>query len=278
MRSSNWMQIYKYHRKHSYLGFTIFINCVRFKPTKTANLKSINIDKQRDKMPQVTFYHVNGACSLVPHILLCQLGIDFKSVPMKFREGDDGLESVDGTISKAEYRKINPAGYVPVLVVDGELVTEQIAVLTMILFLSPDKEAAEAYLGRDTLGRVRVAEWMAWLSDTPHSHGYGAFLHPQRFVEGHTDMYSVVKAKGMKTIEYSYDIIEKRLADRTYVVGEHLTVVDFFVYVLWGWGARLAKIDMKSKYPAYGKLVERVEALPAVRKAVKEEEQPFNFS
>ncbi|KAI0975904.1 glutathione S-transferase [Xylaria arbuscula] len=228
-------------------------------------------------MSQITLYHVNGACSLVPHIFLNLLGVPFKSVPMRFRPGDNGLEAVDGSLSNAEYRKINPAGYVPVLVVDGEVITEQIAVLTMIGLLAPNKEDAAAYFGRDLLGKVRVTEWMAWLSDTLHSQGFGAFLHPQRFVERKEDLYPPVKAHGLETIHYSYDIIEKRLGDRTYVVGDHLTVVDLFVYVLWGWGARLAKIDMKSNYPAYGKLVQRVEALQGVRSAVEEEGQPFHF-
>ncbi|KAI1422754.1 glutathione S-transferase [Xylaria sp. FL1777] len=228
-------------------------------------------------MSQITLYHVNGACSLVPHILLSQFGIPFKSVPMRFRPGDKGLEAVDGSISNAEFYKINPAGYVPVLVVDGEVITEQIAVLTMITLLSPNKQVGEAFLGRDTLQRVRVAQWMAWLSDTLHSHGYGAFLHPKRFVEGNEEMYPVVKAKGMKTIEYSYDVIDKRLENRTYVVGEHLTVVDLFVYVLWGWGVRLTHIDMKAKYPAYRKLVQRMEELQSVRKTMQEEELSLFF-
>lgn len=229
-------------------------------------------------MPQITLYHVNAACSFVPHALLHHLGIAFKAVEMKFRAGDNGLEAADGSLSNAEYRKINPAGYVPVLVVDGELVTEQFAVLTMIALLAGDKAAGEALLGgADPLARVRVVEWMAWLSDTLHSHGYGAFLHPQRFVEGRRDMYEVVKAKGLKTIEYSYALIEKRVADRTWAVGDHVTVVDFFLYVFWNWGGRLAGIDMGARYPAYGKLLRRVEAFEGVRKAMEEEGQKLYF-
>ncbi|KAI0449865.1 glutathione S-transferase [Xylaria acuta] len=222
-------------------------------------------------MSRITLYYAKGACSLAPHALLCHIGIPFKAVEMRLREGDNGLEGIDGNLSNAEFRKINPAGYVPALVVDGEVITEQFAVMAMIALLSPDKEAGAALLGRDSPDRVRVTQWMAWLSDTLHSSGYGAFLHPQRFVEGNKDMYPAVKAKGMKTIEYSYDLIEKRLGDRTYAVGQHLTVVDIFLYVIWGWGGPLAGIDMKEKYPAYGKLVRRVEALDGVRKAIEEE-------
>ncbi|KAI0858016.1 glutathione S-transferase [Xylaria cubensis] len=225
-------------------------------------------------MSQITLYYGKGSCSLAPHSLLQHLGISFKTREMVI--GDNGLETADGSLSNAEYRKINPAGYVPCLVVDGEPITEQFAVMTMIALLSPDKEVGEALLGRNSLDRVLITQWMSWLSDTLHSSGYGAYLHPQRYVEDHKDYYDAVKAKGLKVIEYAHDLIEKKLAGRTYVVGDHLTVVDIFIYVIWRWGAPLAGLDMK-KYPAYSKLAQRVEALDGVKKATKAEGVPLVF-
>ncbi|KAI0400905.1 glutathione S-transferase [Xylaria palmicola] len=228
-------------------------------------------------MSDITLYYVNGACSLAPHALLQHLGIPFKGVEMRLVPGDKGLEVADGSLSREEYRKINPAGYVPALVVDGEIITEQYAVLTMIALLSPDKDAGEALLGRDRWERVRVTEWVAWLSDTPHSQGWGAYLHPKRCVEDHEDMYPAVKAKGMKNIRYSYDLIDKRLEGKTYAVGEHLTVVDFFLYVLWGWAGRFAGIDMSKDYPAYGKVLKRLEAIEGIKKAMEVEKIKLYF-
>ncbi|KAI8950090.1 glutathione S-transferase [Xylaria longipes] len=228
-------------------------------------------------MSQITLYYVEGACSLAPHALLRHIGVPFKAVAMKFRPGDNGLEAADGSLSNADFRKINPAGYVPALIVDGETITEQPAVMTMVTLLSPDKEAGAALLGRDPLDQVRATQWMAWLSDTLHSIGYGAFLHPQRYVEDNKDMYAVVKAKGLKTIESSYGLIEKRMEERTYAVGQHLTVVDIFLYVLWRWSSFISDFDMKGKYPAYGKLVRRVEALDGVRKAIEIERLKLVF-
>ncbi|KAI1357842.1 glutathione S-transferase [Xylaria arbuscula] len=231
-------------------------------------------------MPEITLYLSNGACSQVPHIFLRHLGLPFKLFQMAI--GAHGMEAADGSLSNAEYRKINPAGYVPVLVIDGEVVTEQFAIISAIAQLAPEKVATDGLLGRDAplllLEKVRVTEWMIYLSDTTHSAGFGAFLHPERYVEGHEEMYDVVKAKGRKTFEGSYELIDKRMRDRTYVIGEHLTVVDLFVYVLWSWGQRLAGIDMKAKYPAYGKLVQRVESLESVRAAVLKEEQLLHFA
>ncbi|KAI0203343.1 glutathione S-transferase [Astrocystis sublimbata] len=231
-------------------------------------------------MSQITLYYVKGGCSLSPHALLCHIGVPFQLVEMKWRADDDGLEAADGSFSKADYRKINPAGYVPALVVDGgEVITEHFAVVTMIALLSPDKAAGTALLGGDGMGRVRVTQWMAWLSDTLHSNGWGGFAHPKRYVEDRVDMYEVVKAKGWKTIEECHGIIEKRLGEggATYAVGGQMTVVDIFLYVLWGWAKLFAGVDLGDRYPNFEKLVRHMESLDFIRKAVEDEGLKLHF-
>ncbi|KAJ2975953.1 hypothetical protein NUW58_g8214 [Xylaria curta] len=222
-------------------------------------------------MSEITLYYTNGACSMSPHALLRHLGIPFKGIQMTGNPKAGGLEAADGSLPNAEYRKINPGGFVPTLVVDGEVITEQFAVVTMIALLSPNKEAGAELLGRDRLERVRVAQWMAWLSGSLHSVGYGAFLRPDRLIEGREDIEPAIKAKGLKTIESIYALIDEKLDGKTYAVGEHLTVVDFFLYVVWGWGIRFAGIDMRGKYTRYRKVLQRVGALDSVRKTVEKE-------
>ncbi|GAP86673.1 putative glutathione s-transferase [Rosellinia necatrix] len=237
-------------------------------------------------MPEITLYHADGACSFVAHALLLQLGIPFRAVAMRFAADGGGLESADGSISTAAYRAISPAGYVPVLVVDGEVVTEQLAVANMIAAQAnhhnnsnndnnndDDDDEASGFLGRDTLSRVRVVEWMAWLSGTVHAQGYGPLLRPMRFVEaGRDDVYPAIRAKGLATVEASHARIEARLTGRQHAVGDQPTVVDLFLYLLWGWGGRLAHIeDMGARYPAWEGVVRRAEALRGVREAAARE-------
>jgi len=243
---------------------------------------------------KITLYHAPGSCSWIPHALLLHLNIPFESVPMRFLPS--GIESADGgqSISNEEFRsRINPVGYVPALVVDDQVITEVFAIVTTIVLLSESetgKKGAEAMLGLTPFERARVTEWMTWFSVTPHAAGYGAYLHPKRFVETHEDMYEVVKDKALKTILGAYDRIEGKLelaskshgndgtGEIKYAVADRLTVVEFALYILWIWGGRFAGIaDMKERYPTYGQLVKHLEGLEAVRKAVEEEGLTLQF-
>src|SRR5687768_1507260 len=70
-------------------------------------------------------YFTPGACSLSPHIVLRELGLDFT------------LEKVDlaakTTASGADFQAINPKGYVPVLSLpEGEVLTEGAAIVQFL--------------------------------------------------------------------------------------------------------------------------------------------------
>jgi len=80
-------------------------------------------------------YYSPGACSLSPHIVLRETGSSFE------------LEQVNNktkqTSSGADYRKINPKGYVPALQMDdGDVLTEGPAIVQYIA----DKAGATSIL------------------------------------------------------------------------------------------------------------------------------------
>ncbi|KAF2623787.1 glutathione S-transferase [Macroventuria anomochaeta] len=219
-------------------------------------------------MPELTLYRKDGACSFVPHALLRHLAIPFKAIVM--REGPDGYEAADGSLTHAEYLNINPLGYVPVLIVDGEVITEMPAILTMIAHLAPDQEAGREMLGRTPLEKARVVEWMAWLSGSLHSLGFAAFWREYRFVEEHSECYPPVKEKGRKVIKQCFERIDKRLKGRNYAVGDAFTVVDFNLYLFWRWGNDIG-FNMKERFPHYGLVLQNTEKLDSIRGAVREE-------
>lgn len=107
---------------------------------------------------------------MVAHILLSELGIPFHAVPLHV--GDSGYEAADGSFSHAEYvQDINSTGYVPALSVDGEVITENPAILRYIANLAPERQL----LGSTALQKARVDEWLAWLLSTLHGAGFGAY-------------------------------------------------------------------------------------------------------
>ncbi|KAK1766012.1 glutathione S-transferase [Phialemonium atrogriseum] len=200
-------------------------------------------------MPTITFYRANRACPS-PHT-------------------PDGVESADGSITRAAYLSIHPSGFVPALDVDGEIITELPAVLNYIVSLAPPSAAAGTLLGADDLGRARVAEWLAWLSGSLHGQGFGMLWRAGRFTDDE-GAHEGVRTKGREFIDGCFRRIEERLRGREFAVGEGLTVVDFNLYVFWTWGIEIG-VQMAELYPSYADLMRRVESIEAVRTVVKTE-------
>ncbi|KAK3714261.1 hypothetical protein LTR37_007847 [Vermiconidia calcicola] len=172
----------------------------------------------------------------------------------------------------ADFLKINPNGYVPAMVEDDFVLTEMPAILHYISGLAPDREL----LGSNLKERIRVEEWMVWLSGTLHAAGFGAFWRPTRYVdvEDAEHVHPLIVEKGRKKILQCFGRIEERI-EGTYAVRQHLTVVDFYLHCFWRWGRQIG-LDM-GLYPRYGAVARQVEQLESVRVVMEVEGQRLNF-
>ena len=219
--------------------------------------------------PQLTLYRANKACSLVPHVLLRELKIPFTSVLMEI--GPEGVQAADGSITRDQYREINPNGLVPALRVDNDtILTENPAILTYIASLAPERQV----FGRTDLERAQVYQWICWLSGTLHGKAYLSILRPARFADDPGAQAEIV-AKGRKAIANCYERIESSL-DGEHAVGDVFTIADVYVYIFWEWGYRNS-FDMAKHYPRYGRLARKVEQMESVREAIEVEGLPLQF-
>ena len=103
-------------------------------------------------------YYSPGFCSLSPHIVLREAGMDFE------------LERVDLARRKTEtdvdFTQINPKGYVPALRLDdGQILTEGSAIIQYIADLRPDAGLAPK---PGTLERVRLQEHLNFIASEYH--------------------------------------------------------------------------------------------------------------
>ena len=82
-------------------------------------------------------YFNPGACSLSPHIALREAGIPFELDKVNF--------ATKKTKSGADFRAINPKGYVPTLELDnGQVLTEGPAIVQYIADRKPESKLAPA--------------------------------------------------------------------------------------------------------------------------------------
>ena len=104
-------------------------------------------------------FYSPGACSLVAHIALEESGAGFEAVPVPI---------ADGAHHQPEYLAVNPRGLIPALEVDGEVVTENVAILALIGRTFPEAELFPP----DDLGFARVLERIGFFATSVH---VGAF-------------------------------------------------------------------------------------------------------
>ncbi len=191
-------------------------------------------------MPELRFWYAPGGCSLAPHILLHEIGAPFEAVQVSLANGAHLTD---------EFARINPKQRVPVLSLDGEVITEVPAIATAISNLSPE----QTLMGRTPLDRARVYEWMNWLSGTLHGQGFGGFWRPQRFSDD-PNVFESIRVKGRKTISECFDLIETRLSGQ-HSTGDAFSAVDPFLFVFYRWGNGIG-IDMPEVYPKYTALAQ----------------------
>lgn len=204
-------------------------------------------------MTAIKLYAVTEACSIAAHILLNELGVQYDAMVSKIQDG-----------IPEEVKKLNPKEKVPVLVIDDQVITENVAILTAIAQLAPERHL----LGGTDLEKLRVYEYLGYLSSTMHGQAYGGFFRPGRYTDDET-LFPSIREKGKQNILACYDYIEAGL-NGVHAVGDQLTVVDPYLYVFWRWGSVYTP-GMQTRYPKYAALVQELGKLESVRRTVKEE-------
>jgi glutathione S-transferase len=204
--------------------------------------------------PTLHLYHTPGSCSLAAHIALQASGLSFSTTNLNATRG-----------FPASHLHLNPKGRVPILEVDGELITETPAILSVITALAPEKEL----LSKGLIAQAREQEWIAWLCGTLHGQAFGCVFRPGRFV-GDEGMHDAVRAKGRNDVKDCFESIEKKLEGKKWAVGDAFTLVDAYLLVFYRWG-NLLKMNMRENYPNYTRIVDETVARADVKRAIEDE-------
>ena len=169
-------------------------------------------------------FYLAGSCALGPHIALEYSGLSYEAVRVE-----------RGRQTDPTYLAINPLGLVPALVTATHgTITEAPAVLSYIA----DVAAGCGLLPEvGTPERYEALRWMAYLSSTVHP-AFGRLWRAERFCDDAACKDSLEHAAATQlTKDFAY--IDKHLANRQWLTGDHLTVADFHLFVFGRLGLRL---------------------------------------
>jgi len=188
-------------------------------------------------------YFSPGACSLSPHIVLREAGFQFDIERVNLADKK--------TASGADFRAINPKGYVPALVLDnGEVLTEGPAIVQYLADRVPEKKLAPA---AGTMERYRLMEWLNFISTELHK-GFSPLFKP-----GTPDE---TKKMARDTLALRLEIVAKQLDGKEYLTGNQFTVADAYLFTVLNWASRV-DVDL-SRWPVFKAFQQRVAARPAV--------------
>ena len=195
-------------------------------------------------------YYSPGACSLSPHIALHEAGIAFEAVMASTKSH----KLQDGT----DYYGINPLGYVPMLELDdGTRLREGPAIVQYIADMAPLKNLAPA---SGTLQRYRLQEWLTFIGTEMHK-GFNPLFNPA--------MPEEAKQISRDRLSSRFVWLDKELAGKEFLMGEHFTVADGYLFTVVNWAKPLS-FDL-TPYPHVLAWHARVGARPAVQTAMKAE-------
>lgn len=201
-------------------------------------------------MSKLLLYFAPGACSLAPHILLREAGLDFD------------LEKVDlrthQTAHDEPFRNINPKGYVPALrLADGQLLTEVAVILLYIADQVPELQLAPS---PTSFERYRTLERLNYLATEVHK-GFSPLFSPQT----PDDLKVFIRDRLLQRLEP----FDKVLATQPFLTGDRFDVTDAYLVTLLNW-TRWTQVDL-STLPNLVAYKDRLLQRPSVHDAIEAE-------
>ncbi len=195
-------------------------------------------------------YYSPGACSLSPHIALREAGLPFQLVMASTKT----KKLADGS----DFLAINPKGQVPLLELDdGERLSEGPAIVQYIADQAPTSGLMPP---AGTMARYHALEWLNYITSEIHK-GFTPLFTPGTHEE--------TKATARQKLGERLAWVDTQLAGKTWLMGEHFTVADAYLFTVANWG-KYAGVDIAplANLSAY---MGRVAARPAVQAALKAE-------
>ena len=194
-------------------------------------------------------YYSPGACSLSPHIVARELGVDIAldRIDLKTKQ----------TAGGADYLKVNPKGYVPALELDdGTVLTEGTAIVQYLA----DHHGGALAPANGTLARTHLQEILGYISTELHK-SYSPLFSPAT--------PDSVRQERKAYLQKRYAYLEQVLASQPYLLGAEFSVADAYLFTITQWAGGVA-LDL-SAFPNLQAFQQRVGQRPAVQAAMAAE-------
>lgn len=202
-------------------------------------------------------FYMTGACSVVPHIALEEIGAPYEAVLVNLGKGEQ---------LKPEYLAVNPKGRVPALATERGVITEIPAILGYLAHTFPDAGLAPV---NDAFAFAQMQAFHMFIATAIHV-TFRQLSRPGYFADGEAAAIAL-KAKVPEATNQHFGVIEKQMADgREWVHGDSYSMSDPY---LFAFASYLERGDRGNPelFPHIRAHRLRVLARPAVQRTLRQE-------
>jgi len=204
---------------------------------------------------KLTLYYAPNTCATVPYITLTEAGADFDVHNVNTRIGGNRTP---------EFLRLNPKHKVPVLIIDGEPLTENVAIQIWINRQFPKARLLPA----DPNEEIKAISLMAFCASGIHPH-LTPNARPQNYCDL-PDSEQSVKRVANKLLFEDFKVVEDLLAGREWFF-PHFTACD--AYFFWCFRRALSfKLDL-SAFKNCMAHFRRMEQRPSAQKVIAYEKK-----
>ena len=154
---------------------------------------------------KIELYYAPITCAMAPYITLTEVGADFEVTPLNFRTQQH---------MSSDYIKLNPKHKVPMLVVDGEKITENVAIQLWISRTFPSGKI----LPTNPLREAQAISLLSWFSGGIHPYLSRINAPPKVCSIAATE--ENVRNNAVDSLHELYGIAEKFLMDKDYFLDD----------------------------------------------------------
>ena len=209
----------------------------------------------------LTLCYAPQTCATVPFITLTEAGADFEVM---------NLNSRTGQLRSPEFLRLNPKHKVPVLIIDGEALTENLAIQVWIARRHP----AAKLLPQDPMQEIKAISLMSFFGSGIHPH-----LTPNARPENYCDLPGSadnVKKVGNKLLFEDFAVVEKMLEGREWFF-DHFTAPD--AYFFWCFRRAISfKLDLSQFKNCHAHLLRMQQRASAQKLAAHEKQLMEEFA
>lgn len=159
----------------------------------------------------------------------------------------------------AELQQVNPLGQLPTLITPGaEVLTESVA----LLWTLAERHPSDWVPALSTRNRAACLRWMQFASATVYA-AVGAADYPQRWTTASDGAArKAVEVAAVLRMQAAWDIVAGNYRDAPFFLGERPYICDIYLANLSRWWRM--REHLRSAWPAFCDLMERIDALPEV--------------